>query len=299
MKNVLVTGGAGFIGSHLVDHLIANNINVTVIDNESTDVSEDYYWNNLASNHKLDVADYQSTRRLYDGIDVVFHLAAQNRIQKSFLNPSESLRVNTLGTANVLQCSLEAGVKRVVYSSTSSIYGHNQVPNVESQKPDCLNPYSISKFAGEQLCQMYYRQYGLETVILRYFNVYGDRQRENGEYSPVLATFMRQHRDGLPLPIVGDGEQRRSFTNVKDVVYANSLAAIADLPGDVIGTPFNVAVNENWSINEIASMFDSATFKIPERPGEVLVTLADNQKAKKYLGWKPEIKIDQWIKERL
>lgn len=300
MKNVLVTGGAGFIGSHLVDHLLSIGISVRVIDNETTDESEDYYWNDLADNYKLDVADYDSTRHLYDGIDVVFHLAAQNRIQKSLANPLESIRVNAIGTANVLKCAHEAGVKRVIYSSTSSVYGHNKIPNIESQTAECLNPYSISKFAGEQLCKMYYTQHGLETIILRYFNVYGDRQREVGEYSPVIATFMRQYRDKLPLPIVGDGEQRRSFTNVSDVVYANILAATKDISPDLFGTAFNIAVSKNWSINEIVAMFPKAkTLRLPARKGEVLVTLASNDKALSAFGWKPEIDLEKWISERV
>ena len=166
----LVTGGAGFIGSNLVDALLKLGHDVIVIDNESSEVHDHFYWNSLASNHKLDIRDYESTRELYDNVDYVFHLAAQSRIQPAINSPIEAVSINSVGTATVLQCSLEAKVKRVIYSSTSSAYGNNPVPNIETQTDDCLNPYSISKVAGEKfLLQnsqfIYYIKYVFKIIL--------------------------------------------------------------------------------------------------------------------------------------
>jgi UDP-glucose 4-epimerase len=171
----LVTGGAGFIGSNLVDKLIEQGHEVIVIDNESAESNEKFYWNDKAKNYVLDIRDYKNTRPLYDGVDFVFHLAAESRIQPAIENPIEAVSLNSVGTCTVLQCSREARVKRVMYSSTSSGYGMNQSPNIETQPDDCLNPYSVSKVNGEKLCKMYTSLYGLPTISFRYFNVYGER----------------------------------------------------------------------------------------------------------------------------
>jgi len=217
----LVTGGAGFIGSNLVDRLLALGHEVVVIDNEYSDAHDQFYWNEQAQNYHYDIRDYDSTRPLYDGVDYVFHIAAEARIQPAIENPIEAVSINSVGTCTVLQCAREAGVKRVMYSSTSSAYGlKNELPNVETQPDDCLNPYSISKTNGEKLCSMYTELFGLPTVIFRYFNVYGERQPLRGQYAPVVGIFLRQRDAGEPLTIVGDGEQRRDFTYVGDVVNA-------------------------------------------------------------------------------
>ena len=219
----LVTGGAGFIGSHIVDKLIELGHEVVVIDNESAQSNEEFYWNNKAQNYKYDIRDYEKTRPLYDDVDYVFHLAAESRIQPAIENPINAVSLNCVGTCTVLQCSREADVKRVIYSSTSSGYGFNEPPNHENQPDDCLNPYSVSKVAGEKLCKMYTELFGLKTIIFRYFNVYGERSPIRGQYAPVIGIFLRQKRDGESLTIVGDGEQRRDFTHVSDVVQANIL----------------------------------------------------------------------------
>ena len=152
----LVTGGAGFIGSNLVDRLIALGHEVVVIDNEFSEVHEQFYWNDKAENYKYDICDYEKTRPLYDGVDYVFHIAAEARIQPAIKNPIQAVKINSVGTCTVLQCAREAGVKKVMYSSTSSAYGRvNTPPNVETQPDDCLNPYSVSKVSGEKLCKMY------------------------------------------------------------------------------------------------------------------------------------------------
>lgn len=293
--NILVTGGAGFIGSNIVDRLISNGHDVTVIDNESSESNSEFYWNEKAINHKIDICEYEMIRPLFDGIDFVLHLAAATRIQPAILNPMLSVKTNSLGTATVLQCSREAKVKRVIYSSTSSAYGKNKIPNAESQANDCLNPYSVSKVSGEELCKMYYNLFKLETVILRYFNIYGNREPTKGQYAPVIGIFKRQKQDGLPLTIVGDGEQRRDFTSVEDVIEANIRAMEADLPEDIVGTIFNIGTGINYSIKEIASMIDKNSVHIPPRIGESRETLADASKAKKYLNWEAKINLKNYL----
>ena len=291
----LVTGGAGFIGSNLVDRLLELGSEVIVIDNEYSDAHEQFYWNPKAQNYKYDIRDYENTRQLYDGVDYVFHIAAEARIQPAILNPIEAVSINSVGTCTVLQCSREAGVKRVVYSSTSSGYGMNQSPNIETQPDDCLNPYSVSKVNGEKLCKMYTNLYGLPTILFRYFNVYGERQPLKGQYAPVVGIFLRQRAVGEPLTIVGDGNQRRDFTHVRDVVQANILAAIEEVDSDAFGQVYNVGTGNNYSVNEIARMISDNTINIAPRPGESRVTLANNQKLRRTFGWEPTMKLEDWI----
>jgi UDP-glucose 4-epimerase len=295
MKSV-VTGGAGFIGSNLVDSLLELGHEVIVIDNESSDAHESFYWNTLAKNYKLNICDYEAIRPLFDGVDYVFHLAAEARIQPAILNPLKAVKTNSLGTATVLQCAREAGVKRVMYSSTSSAYGFNSIPNKEDQLDDCLNPYSVSKVSGEKLCSMYTNLFNVETVIFRYFNVYGPHEPMRGQYAPVIGIFRRQAAANEPLTIVGDGEQRRDFTHVDDVVNANILAATANIDKSLLGTVFNIGSGKNYSVNEIAKMYNHKSINIPPRIGESRKTLADNQKAKNILLWNPEKTVEDWIK---
>jgi UDP-glucose 4-epimerase len=222
-------------------------------------------------------------------------LAAEARIQPAIINPIKAVKTNTLGTATVLQCAREANVKRVVYSSTSAGYGKNNIPNVETQPDDCLNPYSVSKVSGEKLCSMYYQLFDIETVILRYFNVYGPREPMKGQYAPVIGIFKRQKESGEPLTIVGDGEQRRDFTHVFDVAKANILAATAKLSSNLLGTVFNVGTGKNYSINEISKFYNHETVNIPDRPGESRITLANNNKALQHLDWEPTQKLEEYF----
>lgn len=296
----LVTGGAGFIGSNLVDRLIELGHEVVVIDNEFSEVHEQFYWNDKAENYKYDICDYEKTRPLYDGVDYVFHIAAEARIQPAIKNPIQAVRINSVGTCTVLQCAREAGVDRVMYSSTSSAYGlKNELPNVETQPDDCLNPYSISKTNGEKLCSMYTQLYGLKTVIFRYFNVYGERQPLRGQYAPVVGIFMRQRAAGEPLTIVGDGEQRRDFTHVSDVCSANIMAAIGNPDEEAYGQVYNVGCSTNYSINEIADMISDNQVTIPPRVGESKVTLANTDKLRKTFGWKPKVTLSEWIAQNV
>ena len=295
----LVTGGAGFIGSNLVDRLLEMGHEVVVIDNEYSDAHDHFYWNDKAQNYKYDIRDYENTRPLYDGVDYVFHIAAEARIQPAIENPIEEVSINSVGTVTVLQCAREAGVKRVMYSSTSSGYGMNETPNVETQPDDCLNPYSVSKVNGEKLCKMYTDLFGLQTVCFRYFNVYGERQPIRGQYAPVIGIFLRQKAAGEPLTIVGDGNQRRDFTHVSDVVKANVMAAISNPDPEAFGQIYNVGTGTNHSVNQIARQISDNTVNIPPRPGEARYTLANTKKITETFGWKPTVKLEEWIGKNL
>ncbi len=296
----LVTGGAGFIGSNLVDRLLEIGHEVIVIDNEYSDAHDQFYWNDKTQNHKYDIRDYENTRPLYDGVDYVFHIAAEARIQPAIENPIEAVSINSVGTVTVLQCAREAGVKRVMYSSTSSGYGLiNELPNVETQPDDCLNPYSVSKVNGEKLCSMYTDLFGLPTVIFRYFNVYGERQPLRGQYAPVIGIFLRQKAAGEPLTIIGDGEHRRDFTYVGDVVNANVMAATTVVDPKAFGQVYNVGSGINHSVNDVAAMISDETVNVPPRLGEARLSLANNQKLRKTFGWKPSMKLEEWISEQL
>ena len=294
----LVTGGAGFIGSHIVDKLLEMGHEVVCYDNESAESNEDFYRNPKAYNIKGDIRDYKLLKNSMTNIDYVFHLAAESRIQPAILNPIEAVSVNCVGTVTVLQCAREAGVKKVIYSSTSSGYGFNEPPNDELQNDDCLNPYSVSKVAGEKLCKMYNDLWGLKTVFLRYFNVYGERQPLKGQYAPVIGIFLRQRDEGEELTIVGDGEQRRDFTHVSDVVQANILAATKEVHEMNYGQLYNVGNGINYSINEIANSISDNQVNIPSRIGESRVTLANNSKLKRTFGWEPKVNLMDWISEQ-
>jgi len=290
----LVTGGAGFIGSHIVDKLVAMGHEVIVIDNEYSD-NENFNWREDTQNHKLDICDYESTRPLYDGVDYVFHAAAEARIGPAIENPLNAMRINAIGTGTVLQCAREAGVKKVMYSSTSAAYGMNESPNVETQRNDCLNPYSVSKVSGEDLCRMYTNLYGLQTVIFRYFNVYGERAPRKGQYAPVIGIFMRQKESGESLTIVGDGQQRRDFVYVGDVANANIMAALSNADSEAYGQVYNVGTGRNYSVKQIARMVSDDMVNIAPRPGEARNSLAIISKIKNTFGWEPKMKLEDWI----
>ena len=293
MSKCLVTGGAGFIGSHLVDYLINMKHDVIIVDNMSAN-NEKFYWNEMAIAKVVDITDYERMRPLFDGVDYVFHLAAESRLQPAIENPIEAVTKNCVGTTVVLQCAREAGAKRFVYSTTSSGYGYNPYPNVETQPDDCLNPYSASKVAGEKFCRMYTDLYGLETVCLRYFNVFGERSPTRGQYAPVIGIFEKQKKSGEPLTIVGDGTQRRDFVYVGDVAKANYLAATMPLE-EHLGEVFNVGSGKNYSVQEIADCISNNQTYIPKRSGEMETTLSNIDKIGEVIGWKPQIDVIDWI----
>lgn len=298
MTKSLVTGGAGFIGSHIVDKLVELGHEVVVIDNECAN-NEKFYHHDSAKYFKEDIRDYKNTRQIYDGVDYVFHLAAESRLQPAIENPIDAVDRNCVGSCVVLQCAREAGVKRVVYSSTSSGYGNNPYPNMEIQRDDCLNPYSASKVAAEKFCKMYSDLYGLETICLRYFNVYGERAPKVGQYAPVIAIFNRQRASGEPLTIVGDGKQRRDFIHVFDIVNANVLAATKEVDSKYFGEVFNVGSGKNITVQEIADLISSDQVYLPARVGEVKVSLASIDKIQNVFGWTPKVNLKEWIKNNV
>jgi len=294
MLNILVTGGAGFIGSNLVDKLIELGHQVTIIDNLSTGKKE--YLNSKAKFHKLDISDLNKIEPVFKDIDYVFHLAAQPRIQPSIKDPATSHQNNVAGTLNVLIAAKDNKVKKVIYSASSSAYGdQKQLPLNEDMKPQPKTPYSVFKWVGEEYCKLFSSLYNLSTVSLRYFNVYGSRQSTEGAYATVIGIFLRQAKNNQLLTIVGDGEQTRDFTSVKDVVQANILAMKADKASK--GEIINIGTGKGYSINRVAKMISDNTTNIPPRPGEIQDTLADNTKAKQILGWEPTISLEQGIKE--
>ena len=293
----LVTGGAGFIGSNLVDYLIEQGHEVICVDNESAECNDKFYWNDKACNIIGDITDYDFIKNCFKDVDYVFHLAAESRLQPAIKNPIEAVYKNCVGTTTILQCAREAGVKRFVYSSTSSGYGFNPSPNVETQPDDCLNPYSASKVAAEKFCKMYSDLYGLETVVLRYFNVFGERSPRRGQYAPVIGIFDRQRLSGDALTIVGDGTQRRDFIYVGDVAKANLIAAEATLDKKYFGQVFNIGSGINYSVQEIADAISDNQTYIPKREGEMETTWSNIEKASEILGWKPEVDVLEWIKK--
>jgi len=283
---ILVTGGLGFIGGHLVDTLAGLNYDVVVIDNNPFSHNErkgvDYYYR--------DISDINSISDLFYNVDYVFHLAAESRIQPAILNPSLAYRTNVLGTLNVLEASKKNKIKKVIYSSTSSVYGLAKIPTDEYSQINCLNPYSHSKFLGEEL----FRQYSHEvsSIILRYFNVFGENSPINGPYVPVVGIFKEQARQGLPLTIVGDGSRRRDFVYVGDVVSAN-IAAMKSSIGRA--NVLNIGSGKNISIKELADKISVNQIHIADREGEADHTLACIDTAIDYLRWEPKIFIDDWL----
>jgi UDP-glucose 4-epimerase len=292
---VLVTGGAGFIGSNLVDALIEQGYDVHIIDNLSGGKIENV--NKKAKLHIKDITNLKDIEPLFKGVQYVFHLAALPRVQYSIEFPAETNMVNVTGTLNVLICSQKAGVKRVIYSASSSAYGDQKVlPLLETFKAMPKSPYGLQKYIGELYCKVWNDVYGLETVSLRYFNVYGHRNSAEGAYALVIAKFIEQKKRGEEMTITGSGKQTRDFTNVKDVARANILAMTSKKVGK--GEVINIGAGRNVSINKVAQIIGGRVKYIPAR-FEPKNTLADNSLAKKLLGWVPKVSLEEGIGELL
>jgi len=293
MAKIIVTGGAGFIGSNLVDKLIERGEEVHLIDNLSGGKKEQI--NPKANFHQLDITDFESIKPIFAGADYVFHLAALPRVQFSIEHPIETNETNVTGTLNVLLAAKEAGVKRVIYSASSSAYGdQKEMPLREEMKASPKSPYGLQKYIGELYCQIFSEVYGLPTVCLRYFNVYGPRQSEEGAYALVIAKFLKQKREGRKLTITGDGMQTRDFISVHDVVRANILAMEKEEPTG--GEVFNIGAGRNFSVKEVAKMIGGEVEYLPARL-ESHDSLADNTKAREILGWIPQVKLEEGIAE--
>ena len=289
----LVTGGGGFIGSHLVKALINEDNEVVVIDKEGR-FSDDYefiYADISKEDYNLKILE------ALKGVDTVFHLAAKARVQPSIEHPIEFNETNVTGTLTLLELCREAGVRRFVFSSSSSVYGDTTTfPTPETAPTGPMSPYGLQKLIGEQYCQLYAQIHDIETVSLRYFNVYGEDAPTTGAYCLVMGVFTRLKSEGKPLIIYGNGEQRRDFTYVQDVVRANILASKSDKVGK--GEVINIGNGDNRSIQQIADVFGGPFDYLPKRL-EPFQTLADNNKAKELLSWNPTGNVEEWLKEHL
>ncbi|MES2088277.1 MAG: NAD-dependent epimerase/dehydratase family protein [Patescibacteria group bacterium] len=292
-KKVVVVGGAGFIGSTLADALIEKGFSVEIIDNLSGGKMENV--NPKAKFHNADVCDLEAIKPIIKGAQFVFHFAALPRVQYSIEKPVETSEVNVMGTLNVLVAAKEGGVKRVIYSASSSAYGDQPVmPLVENMSASPKSPYGLQKYIGELYCRLWSEVYGVETVSLRYFNVYGPRLDPSGAYALVIGKFLKQRSEGQALTITGDGKQTRDFTHVHDVVRANLLAAESTNVGK--GEVINIGAGKNCSINDLAKMIGGKVEYVAARI-EPHDTLADNSLAKKLLGWEPQVSLEEGIDE--
>ncbi len=297
MRVAVTGGGGGFIGSNLVDALLERGHTVVAVDNFFSGKRE--YLNPAAELADVDIRDdSEGLVAALRGCEVVFHTAALTRIQRTIDDPLGSHATNVTGTLRVLQAAHAAGVRRVVYSSSSSVYGDQPVlPLTEDMPPNPLNPYACQKYMGELYARDFHRTFGLETVCLRYFNVYGPRQVMEGAYRLVIGIFMDQRRQGQPLTVHGDGEQTRDFTWVGDVVNANLAAAISDRVG--AGEPINVGSSHEVSINHIASLFGGPVVHTPPRGFDERFKRASVQRARELLGWEPTVTVDEGISRLL
>lgn len=301
MKKALVTGGAGFIGSNVVDGLIDKGYEVVVIDNLYSGKLENV--NSKAKFIKEDICNDLNDLFEKEKFDCVFHLAAIPRVQFSINFPEKTHNENINGTFNLLNLCREHKVKRFVSTSSSSVYGDQKImPLVESMETKPISPYALHKLVGEHYCKLFYFLYGLETISLRYFNVYGLRQDPNGDYACLIPKFVELARKGEVLNIHGDGEQTRDFTHVKDVVAANILAAETDNK-ECFGEAFNIGMGDNKSVNEVTSAILKAlnktdVAKVVHGPSviEPKDTLADISKVKRLLGWEPKVSFEDGLK---
>lgn len=297
-QKVLVTGGAGFIGSHLVDRLLEMGYEVMVIDNLSTGRRENV--NPLIfDRHSFFMEDLRRLDKvapLFKGVDTVFHLAAQPRIQPSIVDPVTSFEHNVRPTLHVLTAAKDHGVRRVIFSGSSSVYGDQRsLPLREEMTPNPKNPYALYKLMGEMLCQHWFKFYNLPFIVLRYFNVYGERQAVEGAYATVIGIFLHQKAAGERLTIVGDGLQQRDFTYVQDVVEANIAAMKAPILCE--NRIYNIGNGKRYPVIAVAEMVDpSGNYQyLSARPGEARVTLADISKAVSQLRWSPKGNLSAWI----
>ncbi len=296
MKKIVVVGGAGYIGSNIVDAFVERGEDVHVIDNLVGGKKE--YVHPKASFYKVDIRNYSDIEDIIKGADTVFHLAALPRVQFSIEHPIETNDVNVGGMVNVLVAANKGGARRVVYSASSSAYGDQEkMPLVEDMEANPLSPYGLQKYIGEMYCKVFSEIYNLEIVSLRYFNVYGsERMDPEGPYALVVGKFLKQKKEGTPLTITGDGEQTRDFTHIRDVVKANFLAMESSKVGK--GEAINIGAGDNCSINRLAKIIGGEIEYIEARI-EPKNTLADNTKAKELLGWEPKVELEDGIAELL
>ena len=283
MTRVLVTGGLGFVGSHLVDTLADDGYDVTVMDNLCSESSSKKYMRADVTYWIDDVRNLNTYKYSDEKFDLVYHLAALARIQPSFADPLTYLSIDIMGTSHVLEFARRSNA-RVVYAGSSSAYGGPM-----------LNPYAFAKYTGEQTCELYNKVYGMSTVIARFFNVYGDRQPTTGAYATVVGVFEKQREAGFPLTVTGNGEQRRDFTHVSDIVSGFKKLGKGTWNAEV----FQLGTGKNYSINDLANMFGGDIKYIDKRPGEAWITLANTSDMKNATGWEPTVDLEDYVKEKL
>ena len=298
MKKIktVVTGGAGFIGSHLVDGLLSDGHQVTVIDNFVTGRSENLRHQENNPNLSIieaDVVDTDALMTHFIGADWVFHLAALADIVPSIQKPKEYFRTNVNGTFSVLEAARETNIKRLIYAASSSCYGIPDVyPTPETAEIRTEYPYALTKYLGERLVLHWGQVYKLPVVSLRFFNVYGPRSRTTGAYGAVFGVFLAQKLHEQPFTVVGDGTQTRDFTFVTDIAHACIIAAMSDLSGEV----FNVGSGNTYSVNHLVQLLGGDVIHIPKRPGEPDCTQADISKIQRLLGWKTQVSFETGVK---
>jgi nucleoside-diphosphate-sugar epimerase len=297
----LVTGGAGFIGSNIVEELVRRRAKVRILDNFSTGKRENIA--RFLGDVELiegDLRCLDTVRQAAEGVDYILHQGAFSSVQRSIDNPLDTDECNVRGTLNLLVAARDAGVRRVVYASSSSVYGDTPtLPKIEDMKPAPLSPYAVSKLTGEHYCRVFYQVYGLETVALRYFNVFGPRQDPTSQYAAVIPKFVTAMLKGEQPVIYGDGEQSRDFSYVTNVVQANLLAATA--PG-VGGQVFNIACGQRYNLLELVAAInrilgtDIAPVHTAPRVGDVRHSLADIARAREMLGYQVEVEFEEGLR---
>jgi len=297
-KKIIVTGGAGFTGSHLVERLLKDGHEVTVLDNLSTGRLENLkaFQGRLKAFQNVDVADLDRIRPFFEGIDWVFHLAALADIVPSIQMPMKYHHANVDGTVAVLEAARAAGVKRLMYAASSSCYGIPDVyPTPETAEIRPMYPYALTKYLGEHYVAHWAKTYKLPCVSLRLFNVYGPRSRTSGTYGAVFGVFLAQKLAGKPFTVVGDGTQTRDFTFVTDVAAAFVKAAESDLAGEIM----NVGSGGTYSVNRLVELLGGDVVRIPKRPGEPDCTFADTAKIRQKLGWAPRVSFEEGVSSML
>ena len=301
MVKCLVTGGAGFIGSHIVEALVGRGDSVRVLDNMSTGKEENLQlFGSRIEFVKGDLREKKDLERAVAGVEVIFHQAALRSVPRSIDDPGATNDVNITGTLNLLMAARQAKVRRVVYASSSSAYGDQKTfPQVETMCPAPLSPYAVAKLSAELYCVMFSRTFGLETVSLRYFNVFGPRQHPESQYAAVIPKFMLSAKTGAPLEVHSDGMQSRDFTYVANVVHANLLAA--EKP-KAAGEFFNIANGKNYSLLDLIALLEKfighplERKHSPARAGDVRKTWADIGKAGDLLGYTPQVGLEEGLK---
>ena len=290
MSKLVVTGGAGFIGSHLTDKLIELGYDVTVVDNLM--LGKKIFLNKRAKFYKVDIRNLKKLNGIFAGAEAVFHLAADPRLPVSIDDPISTHEINVTGTLNILCAAKETGVKKVIFSSSCALYGDQLLPIKENCVPNPLSPYGLHKLIGEEYGRLFYKLYGLESVCLRYFNVFGPRKLSTGSYPMVIPIFLNQKKHGEKLTVVGDGESTRDYVYVSDVVEAN-IKAWQSAVGD--GRAINIGSGKQTSVNEIAKLIGGPTVNLPPRAGEMRFIAADNSLARELLGWGPKVSFEDGV----